>query len=339
MRVLVTGVSQHLAGELARRLQERPELEALIGLDLADPTVALEHMDFVHADTRHSVLAKLVRQLRIDTVLHCAVRVDTPGPDREVHETNVIGTMNVLAACAGPSSPVRRLVVKSSVAVYGAHPDDPSFLREEMAERRPPGDSLERALVEMEQLVQDFALRNPRCTTTVLRLGYRLGVIDPTPLGRYLGLPVVPVFMGFDPRLQFLHEEDAAEAVFRAAVGEHPGVFNVAGDGVLLLSQAIAMAGRRRASVLPPYGRVLGGTALKAITGLDIGPHLADLLAYGLVVDCDRLLGGFGWTPELTTRAVMLDFLDRTGPQLPARSVPPSEYELQAYLQRRRART
>src|SRR2546421_9991507 len=127
-RVLITGVSNPLGAEVARRLA--PQVPHLFGCDVADPLSALEAMDFVHADTRHAVIGKLVRQLRIDTVVHLAVTVDSLQEHRAAHETNVIGTMNVLAGCAGPASPVRRLVVKSSHAVYGSAPGNPSLLSE-----------------------------------------------------------------------------------------------------------------------------------------------------------------------------------------------------------------
>src|SRR5438309_12029720 len=131
-RVLVTGVSNPLGAEVARRLA--PQVPHLFGCDVADPVSALEEMDFVHADTRLSAIGKLVRQLHIDTVVHLAVMVDPAHDDRSVHETDVIGTMNVLVGCAAPSSPVRRLIVKSGQAIYGAGPTDPSFFRSE--ERR-----------------------------------------------------------------------------------------------------------------------------------------------------------------------------------------------------------
>src|SRR6267378_7096588 len=129
-RVLITGVSNPLGAEVARRLA--PQIPLLFGCDVADPVSALEEMDFVHADTRHVVIGKLVRQLQIDTVVHMAVTVDSAREDRAAHETNVIGTMNVLAGCTGPSSPVERLIVKSSQAVYGAGSSDPSFFSEDM---------------------------------------------------------------------------------------------------------------------------------------------------------------------------------------------------------------
>ena len=331
-RVLITGVSNPLGAEVARRLA--PQVPFLFGCDVADPVSALEEMDFVHADTRHAAIGKLVRQLRIDTVVHLAVMVDSPNEERAIHETDVIGTMNVLVGCAAPSSSVRKLVVKSSQAVYGAGPSDPSFFSEEMMSADRPASSITRDLVEMEQLVSEFAVRNESCDVGVLRLGFRVSA--DTTLARYLSLPVVPTFAGFDPRLQLLHEDDAAEAIVRAVVGEHPGVFNVAADGVVLLSQAIAIMGGRPAPVLPPYGQWIARVALRAITRVPVQAHLADVIAYGSVMDCSRLRSEFGWRPGHTSRAVMDGLARGKEVELIEAPSPPQEYELQVYLQRRR---
>src|SRR5437016_4461431 len=187
-RVLVTGVSNPLGAEVARRLA--PQVPYLFGCDVADPVSALEEMDFVHADTRLSVIGKLVRQLHIDTVVHLAVMVDSPHDERSIHETDVIGTMNLLVGCAAPSSPVRKLVVKSSQAIYGAGPNDPSFFSKDMINWDRIASGVTRDLLEMEQLVSEFALRHESCDVTVLRLGYR--VSEDTSLARYLSLPIVP---------------------------------------------------------------------------------------------------------------------------------------------------
>ncbi len=331
-RVLITGVSNPLGAEVARRLAA--QVPYLFGCDVADPVSAIEDMDFVHADTRHVVIGKLVRQLQIDTVVHMAVTVDSAHDDRAGHETNVIGTMNVLAGCTGPASPVERLVVKSSQAAYGAGPTDPSFFSEEMVGAERQGSFVTRELREMEQLVGEFADRNSRCRVTVLRLGYR--VTEDTTLAKYLSLPIVPTFAGFDPRLQLLHEEDAAEALVRSAIETHAGVFNVAGGGVVLLSQAIAIMGGRAAPVLFPYGRWMARWGLRAVTGIDLPGHLADVLAYGSVADCSRLATGFGWSPAFQTRAVMDAFARGKDAEVIEAPSPPQEYELQIYLQRRR---
>ena len=224
--------------------------------------------------------------------------------------------------------------MKSSQAVYGSSPADPSFLSEDMTGPERRGSFVTRELLEMEQLVSEFALRNPSCGVTVLRLGYR--VTPDTRLARYLSLPIVPTFAGFDPRLQLLHEDDAAEAIVRAAIGEHAGAFNVAAAGVILVSQAIAIMGGLAVPVLPPYGRWLGRIALRAITGVDLPGHLADVLAFGSVADCSRLAAEFGWSPAYNTRAVMDALALGKNAEVIESPSPPQEYELQVYLQRRR---
>jgi UDP-glucose 4-epimerase len=331
-RVLITGVSNPLGAEVARRLA--PQVPWLFGCDVSDPVSANEDMDFVHADMRQSVIGKLVRRLRIDTVVHLAVIVDSGREDRATHETNVIGTMNVLAGCAGPSSTVKRLVVKSSQAVYGARPDYPSVLAEDMASLSRGESPITRDLIELEQLSHDFAMRNPECRVARLRLGYR--VSRETSLGRLLSQPLVPTFAGFDPRLQLLAEEDAAEAVALAAMGRQEGAFNVAGEGVVLLSQAIAIMGARSVPVLPPYGRWASRMAIRSTTGVRVPSHLAELLMFGSVVDCARLQLEFAWKPAHSSRSAIDLFAQGKSEEVIDAPSPPQEYELQRYLQRRK---
>jgi UDP-glucose 4-epimerase len=331
-RVLITGVSNPLGAEVARRLA--PHVPFLFGCDVADPVSALEEMDFVHADTRHTAIGKLIRQLHIDTVVHLALMVDSHRDDRTIHETNVIGTMNVLVGSAPPSSPVRRLVVKSSQAVYGAGSKDPSFFSEDMAPADRQSTSVVRDLAEMEQLVSEFALRNESIRVTTLRLGFRLS--EDTSLACYLSLPVVPTFAGFDPRLQFLHEDDAADAIVRSVLGDHPGVFNVAGEGVVLLSQAIGAMGGRALPVMVPYAPLLARMALRAAARVQLPAHMVDVIAYGSVVDSGRLHREFGWAPAHSSRDVIHALVRGRDAEVIEAPSPPQEYELQVYLQRRR---
>jgi len=244
--------------------------------------------------------------------------------------------MNVLVGCSGPASPVRRLVVKSSQAIYGAGAHDPSFFTEEMVNWDRPASGITRDLLEMEQLVSEFSLRTDACGVTVLRLGFR--VSEDTSLARYLSLPIVPVFAGYDPRLQLLHEDDAAEAIVRAVVADHQGAFNVAGDGVVLLSQAIDIMGGRSTPVLPPFGRWLSRFGLKALVRIELPAYLADMLAFGSVMDCARLAAEFDWKPAYSSRQAMDALAAGKNVELIEAPSPRQEYELQVYLQQRRRR-
>jgi len=146
----------------------------------------------------------------------------------------------------------------------------------------------------------------------------------------------VPTFAGFDPRLQLLHEDDAAESIVRATLEDRSGVFNVAASGIVLLSQAIAIMGGKAAPVLPPYGRWLARLAPRAATGIALPAHLADLVAFGSVADTSRLESEFHWKPAHSSRGVMDTLARGREVEVIEAPSPPQEYELQVYLQRRR---
>jgi UDP-glucose 4-epimerase len=339
LRILITGVSDRLGADLALSLQDDPEVGDIYGIDVRDPRRPLGRTEFVHADTRHSVIAKLVRELQIQVVVHCAVVTHQLDSVRSMHETNVIGTMNVLAACAGETSPVEHVVVKSSTAVYGIDPTGPSFLTEDMAGDRRRRGPLQADLLELEQLALEFSLRNPTISVTVLRLADIVDRHSDSPLARYLSLPVVPTAMGFDPRVQFLHGADAVEALRRATFGRQRGVFNVAAPGVLALSQAIRMAGGRPVAMLTGALGPVERMAVTALVGVPLTPRLQELITHGQAVDCSLLLHEFGWEPARDNRAVMAEFAQPPEEVIEGGEVQPvQERQLESYLLRRRLR-
>src|SRR5919206_759388 len=110
-RVLITGLSTYWGGRLAQALEEDDNIEAIIGVDNRDPTRELDRTEFVRVGTQHALLRRIVEAAEIDTVVDSRLVVDsTTTSARKAHENNVIGTMNILAACSGPDSPVRKLV-------------------------------------------------------------------------------------------------------------------------------------------------------------------------------------------------------------------------------------
>jgi UDP-glucose 4-epimerase len=234
VRVLVTGLSTHWGGRVAQELENHPDVEVVVGLDSRDPRVPLERTEFVRSDSSYSILARIVRATQIDTVLHSHMIVDsTQTTGRSLHEINVIGTMNLRAAAGAPGSSVRKVVVKSSGLVYGSNYKDPNFFREESKRTAAPRTAVERSLVEVEAILRDFAEDNPHVTVTLLRFANVLGDSIETPFGQALKRRLVPEIFGFDPRVQFVHEDDVVGALMYATTNEVPGVFNVAGDGNL----------------------------------------------------------------------------------------------------------
>ena len=306
-RVLITGVSRFWGAQLAKRLEAHPSIERIVAIDTAAPPIELQRTDFVRADIRHSLIGKLLQALDIDTVVHAGLIVDPRrASPRVVHETNVIGTMNLIAACSAGDSTVRKLVLKSSTAIYGSEPDDPSFWSEDMTRKAPARDTFTRDLDEVEAYVHDFSVRKPDAVTTVLRFANVLGPTHVTPFARLFEMTAVPTVLGFDPRLQFLHEKDAITVLEHAVMHEHEGTYNVAGSGIVVLSQAISLLGKVNAPILPFVGADLAMYAINRMVPLGFAPHLTRLLQYGRVVDTSALRRGFGVSLEHSTLETLL---------------------------------
>ncbi len=309
--VLVTGASRYLGSRLAGVLAADPSIDRVIGVDTVAPrpelSALLGRTEFVRADIRNPLIAKVIAQADVDTVVHMNV-IATPldaGGRTAMKEINVIGTMQLLAACQKAPS-VRKLVVKSTTAIYGSSPRDPALFTEDAEPRALPRSGYGKDAVEVEGYVRGFGRRRPDVTLTLLRFTNFIGPQMETPLTRYLSLPVVPTVLGFDPRIQLCHEDDGIEVLRRSTLEQHPGLFNVGGGGVLLLSQALRRLGRPSFPVPSPavniVARVFRGTGL-----VDFSPEQMRFLVHGRAVDVSRLTREFGQVPR-STSAAFADF-------------------------------
>jgi UDP-glucose 4-epimerase len=312
--VLVTGVSRYLGGRFARLLTAEPGIDRVIGVDVVPPRRDLGEVRFVRADIRNPVIAKVIAGEQVDTVVHMNV-IATPAGSAErvsMKEINVIGTMQLLAACQKAPT-VSALVVKSSSVVYGSSPRDPAMFTEEMDPRRAPRSGFSKDSVEVEGYVRGFARRRSDVRVVMLRCANLLGPSIETAMSRYFSMPVVPTVLGFDPRLQFCHEDDAIAALRLGVVGDSYGTFNLAGDGILMLSQAIRRIGRPSLP-LPTFAFA----ALKSVgRGGRLGDFSSDHIAFlthGRGIDTTRMREQFGFAPAFTTRATFAEYAAKVPP-------------------------
>ena len=311
--VMVTGVSRYLGGRFTQLLQADPDITRVIGVDVVPPKTDLGDAEFVRADIRNPVIGKVISQAEVDTVVHMAV-LATPldaGGRAMMKEINVIGTMQLLAACQKAPS-VRKLVVKSSTAVYGSSPQDPAMFTEDLEPNAMARTGYAKDSVEVEGYVRGFARRRPDVAVTTLRFANFVGPRVRTPLTSYFTLPVVPTVLGFDPRMQFVHERDGLEVLWRTTLGDHGGTYNIAGDGVMTLSQAIRRAGRPSLPLPQPAAPWIG-QALRRLGITDFSSEQMRFLSYGRVVDTSRMKDVLGFTPRYSTREAFDDFVERQG--------------------------
>jgi UDP-glucose 4-epimerase len=302
-RILVTGVSGFWGNELAGRLERHPEIEYIVGIDVRPPGAHLERTHFIRADLRNPVLSRIVPETGVDTVVHCDVLL-APEPGkraRELHDINVIGSLQLLAACELTDT-LRTVVVRGSAAIYGAEASAPRFFTEDMARRFPLRTRFQRDVAELENYFDTFARRYPDVTVSVLRFQPSLGSRLDSPLTRYLRQTFVPVQLGFDPLLQFVDADDAVAALEAAALHPARGPVNVAGEGSISLSRLLRLGGRIAVPV-PPASFAAALRASRRLGGVELPPEAVRWLRHGLTIDCTRLVEEVGYRPRSTPEA------------------------------------
>lgn len=308
-RILITGLASFWGGRLAQAFEQDPTVEVIVGMDTDEPVVELERTEFVRTDDSYSILARLVRATQVDTVVHAGLVVNSALMGaRRLHEKNVIGTMNLLAACGSEDSRVTSLVVKSSALVYGASGQDPTWFREDSRRSSGARTPIERSLLEVEDYLRSFAEDYRSVKVAVLRCANVLGEELVTLFSRALSLPATPTIAGFDPQLQFVEQEDVVRAIEFAVNRELEGVYNVAGDGRLPWSEIRSIAGRPPLFMSPVMTGVTA-SALARLRLVKLAPEVLDLLRFGRGVD-NRKLKRAGFEYRYSTAGALRHYIE-----------------------------
>jgi UDP-glucose 4-epimerase len=308
--VLVTGVSHDLGGRFARRIATDPQVSRVIGVDVVPPREDLGSVRFVRADIRNPVIAKVIAGDDVDTVVHTSVVASAAqvGGRMSMKEHNVIGTMQLLAACQRAPG-LERLVVKSSSEVYGSSSRDPAMFTEEMSAKRLPRTGYAKDVLEVEGYVRGFSRRRPDVVVTLVRNANTISSYTRSPLGEYFRLSPTPKVVGYDARVQLLHYDDLVAVLHHAALAGVHGTFNVAGDGVLMMSQAIRKLGHQMLPLPHLALSSLGSLVRQSRLGLhDFSPEQLQFLAYGRGIDTTRMRSVLGFEPRYTSEEALLEF-------------------------------
>jgi UDP-glucose 4-epimerase len=306
--VLVTGVAGTWGSRVAARLVNGGGYQVL-GLDAAQPAREIKGLDFILADVRNPLLGELLKAEGVDIVCHLAF-VHSTRRSETAFDANVIGTNKLLGACANAG--VRKVVLKSSTAVYGARATNSAFLIEEHLLQGSRRYGYIRDLVEREEFCNGFCRRVPGMVVTALRFASIVGPTVDTPMTRFLRVPWTPSLMGFDPMMQIIHEEDVVDALVQAVRQDTPGVFNVAAQDPLALSKIRSLVGKPSLSVFHPFANwgitILGTARLRVEQFWPIEP---DYLRFPWVGDLARMREELGFAPRYTADETLREFAAR----------------------------
>ncbi len=298
-RVFITGGAGFLGGHLASALSARDDVALVVAGDVRPPAEPVAGVVYEQCDvTRAGALAPLLQRHGIDVVVHLAAIVN-PGRDHDLeYRVDVDGTRNVLSACVDAG--VRRIVVSSSGAAYGYHPDNPEWLREGDPVRGNDEFAYAKHKRLVEEMLAAYRGSHPGLEQVVFRIGTILGPTVQNQITALWDGGRILAVRGSDSPFVFVWVDDVAGAMARAATDGPPGIYNVAGDGRLTVGE---IAARLRKPVLVVPASVLA-TALRIGRALRLtvhGPEQVGFLRYRPVLANDALKRDFGYTPGLTS--------------------------------------
>ena len=308
--IALTGVRSFIGRKLLQHLERDPACRQIIALDIEMPSFRTEKTTFYRTDltepTIDSDIAEILKREEVDTVVHVAFLSKPSHNPSFSHELENIGTMYVLNACA--EAKVRKFVLGSSTLVYGASPLNPNYLAESHALRQRDESRFIRDKVEAELQTRRYMNDAKDRITTVLRPCITVGPTIDNFATRFLSRRIVPNMMGYDPLVQFLHEDDLLAAFKLAIDTDVPGEFNLVGDGVMALSTVFALTGALSIPVPHFVARSTLNLAWAAELA-DAPPAFLDLLRYLCVADGARAKRELGFAPEHSSKEALLDFI------------------------------
>ena len=311
--VLVTGADGYLGRQLMRALaRERERFENIVGVDVHDTPQQERQpgIEYLKADIRSPELGHIFQKFHFDQVVHLASIV-TPGkkPDREFeYSVDVLGTQNVLEACINAS--VNKLIITSSGAAYGYHPDNPAWLEEEHPLRGNPEFAYADHKRLVEEMLASYREEHPKLKQLIFRPGTILGETANNQITALFQKPVIVGLMGVDAPFVLIWDRDVIGCIMKGIKEDLTGIYNLAGDGIITMREMALILGKPYLP-LPVWLMKISLWVLKKFRLTQYGPEQIGFLRYRPVLSNRRLKEVFGYVPEKTTRQTFEYFLHR----------------------------
>jgi UDP-glucose 4-epimerase len=304
----ITGINSYFARMVLPKLEGDPDIKKIVGIDVAPLERDVKKVEFFREDVRSKELPGLLKG--VDTVLHLAFIVEEIHDKKKTHEINIDGSKNVFRSCA--ASGVKKIIYTSSIAAYGAHPDNPIGITEEypLVENKDSYYSTDKVAVE--RFLRDFREKHPEIIITVLRPPIIIGPNLRNVFREMWEKKIALIPKERDIPMQFLHEDDLGEALYLSVKKDIPGTFNIASDDSSSMLRLYEIAGIKTIRVLTKR--------LKRLTNLLFALRLyhssqgwVSLGEFPIVVSNEQFKKKAGWQPNYTTEGAFRDLMKSIG--------------------------
>jgi UDP-glucose 4-epimerase len=302
VRYLITGGSGYIGGRLIDELSGREETELIVDVDVKPPRRHWPKTEFVKGDVRdRAAIQALLERHEIDALIHLAFILNPIRDEATMYDVDVNGTQAVLQAASDAG--VEQVMVTSSVAAYGAFPDNPKPIAEDWPVRGAPDFSYAKDKADADRICQLWALEHPDSVMTIVRPAMVFGPnVDNWFVRAFENNPFMPLLDGVDEEFQLVHEDDVVSALIALLDGKHGGAFNLAGDGVLTWGRAAELLGKktRRISLknMKRFNRLMWRLH---VPRTEAPPGNLNFVRYPWVLSTEKLKTTADWQPKYDT--------------------------------------
>jgi UDP-glucose 4-epimerase len=308
--IAVTGAASFLGRNLVGLLEDDPQTQRIVTIDIAAASTARNKTKHFPLDLTAPAAAERVATIlaseQVDTLVHLGFLPSPTHATAWSHELESVGTMHLINAAR--QTGLRKFIQWSQTLLYGAHPTNPNFLTERHPLRADADEPFFADKIAAEREINAFAGKSKGTVVTVLRTAPIVGPTVRNWVTRYLSAEKVPTLLGFDPLWQLVHEVDVLAAFKLAIDRDHPGTYNIVGEGVLPLSMILRLAGRKPTALLHPLAGAIVG-AMWIAQAAPFPSSFLRYLRYVCVADGEKARN-IGFRPAYTTREALLDYVN-----------------------------
>lgn len=309
-RIALTGANSFLNTLVLKRLSDLSAIKEIHIFDIQPPshmsTKFIFHRLDITKESSSQHIAKILLDNNVTEFIHGAL---FSGPTRYKsmhHEIESIGTFHILNAIA--EAKIKRFVVNSATFVYGAHPQNPNFISENFPLKNTKSPFV-RVRIDVENQIKDFAQNYQNCEVIVLRFAPILGPNSTNMRARYFMTGIIPKVFGYDPLLQFIHEDDALAAEMMALTSKVTGTFNIVGRGVIPLSTGVHLSGKLPVPIFSSLCRTFfsAGYSLRA---WELPAEMVPFFQFLCVADGKKAEKEFGFVAKYSSRQALKSMIE-----------------------------
>jgi len=300
-KIFVTGMSGYLGGNLCRELDRLDWCEKFYGMDVKKPLYKYDKCEFRQMDINDRGLGEWVAEVKPDILVHLAYILEENHDHDLMHRVNYDGSKNALKAAA--QAKVRQVLIASSGTAYGAWPDNPAQLKENDPLRANPDFLYAVDKVNVEKLAGEFKAAHPETIMSIIRPTVVYGPFVNNYISNLLDHYLIMGLSGFNPPLQFVHEDDVVAAIILIMSKNAGGVFNLTPEDTITMLELLELA--KRPYILFPdwfLTPVVNLLWKLRIPLLNFSTAFLDYIRYPWVLDNSRLKNELGFKYRYSTR-------------------------------------